>query len=200
MSIVRDNPAVTERNIARYECGCTIRGHIDTVFRNSLKSFIGRSSRVPIELRVHAARPLDNGISSDWVIEWSHKNVGACRASGLYRRIKIGYEVTRSLHAKRIRNRRLEPENRQRSYGSQHQLGHGAARSWRHGEDALFGCGSAERCYKAGDEAVEVLGRDVDVSRIVLRLHGHVGRNRSSLGDRQGGAPRREQTSSSRTQ
>src|SRR6201999_1766273 len=111
---------------------------------------------------------LDNGISSDGVRKWSHKNVGACSASGLDRSIEIGHEVTRSLCAKRIWNRGLEPENRQGTYRSQHQLGHGAARSWRHGEDALFGCGPAESCHKAGDEALEVLGRNVDVGRIVL--------------------------------
>src|SRR6202044_3281837 len=118
---------------AVYEGSHTLGRHIDTVFRNGLKSFIGRRGRMPIELRVHAARPLDNGISSDWVIEWSHKNIGACRTSGLDRRIEISHKVTRSLCAKRIRNRRLEPENRQGSYGSQHQLGHGAAWSRRHG-------------------------------------------------------------------
>src|ERR1700760_4871467 len=198
--IISDHIPMTKGKKAVYEGSHAIGGHIDTVFRNGLKSFIGRRGRVPLELRVHAARPLDNGISSNWVIEWSHKNVGACRASGLDCRIEIGHEVTRSLCAKRIRNRRLETENRQGSYGSQHQLGHGAARSWRHGEDALFGCGPAEGCYKAGDKAVEVLGRDVDVRRNVLRRHGHVGRNRSSSGDCQGGAPHRERTSNSRTQ
>ena len=174
--IISDDIPMTKGKKAVYEGSHAIGGHIHTVFRNGLKSLIGRRGRVPIELRVHAARPLDNGISSDRVIEWSHKNVGAGRASGLDRRIEISHEVTRSLCAKRIRNRRLEPENRQGSYWSQHQLGHGAARSWRHGEDALLGRGPAEGCYKAGDEAVEVLGRHVDVGRIVLRLHGHVGR------------------------
>src|SRR5271170_195494 len=124
--IISDDIPMTKGKKAVYEGSHAIGGHIDTVFRNGLKSFVGRRGRVPIELRVHAARPLDNGISSDWVIEWSYKNVGACRASSLYRRIEIGHEVTRSLCAKRIRNRRLEPENRKRSYWSQHQLGHGA--------------------------------------------------------------------------
>src|ERR1700758_5669584 len=157
MSIIRDNPAVTERNIARYECGCTIRGHIDTVFRNSLKSFIGRSSRVPIELRVHAARPLDNGISSDWVIEWSHKNVGACRTSGLDCRIEIGHEVTRSLRAEWIGNRRLETKHRHGSHRCQDQLRHRAARSWRHGKDALLRGRAPKSRKKTGHEAIEIL-------------------------------------------
>ena len=33
--------------------------------------------------------------------------------------------------------------------------------------------GAAEGCYKAGDEAVEVLGRDVNMGRVVLWTYCH---------------------------
>src|SRR5271155_2389046 len=86
--IIRDDIPMTKGKKAVYEGRHAIGGHIDTIFRNGLKSFIGRRGRVPIELRVHAARPLDNGISSDWVIEGSHKNVSPRRARSLDRRIE----------------------------------------------------------------------------------------------------------------
>src|SRR5882757_9483657 len=174
--IVSDDIPMTKGNKAVYEGSHAIGGYIDTVFRNGLQGLIGRRGRVPIELRVHATRPLDNGISSDWVIEWSHKNVGACRTSGLDRRIEIGHEVTRSLCAKGIRNRRLEPENRHTSRRCQDQLRHRAARSWRHGKDALLRGRAPKGRKKTGHEAIEILWRDIDVSCIVLRCNSRIRR------------------------
>src|SRR5258708_19908937 len=87
--IISDDIPMTKGKKAVYEGSHAIGRHIHTVFRNGLKSLIGRRGGVPVELRVHAAGPLDNGISSDWVIERSHKNVGARRATSLDRPIEI---------------------------------------------------------------------------------------------------------------
>src|ERR1700752_2594539 len=63
--IISDYIPMTKGKKAVYEGSHPIGGHIDTVFRNRLKSLIGRCGRVPIELRIPAARPLNDGISSD---------------------------------------------------------------------------------------------------------------------------------------
>ncbi len=49
--IISDDIPMTKGKKAVYEGSHAIGGHIDTVFRNGLKSFIGRRCRVPIELR-----------------------------------------------------------------------------------------------------------------------------------------------------
>src|ERR1700722_8122854 len=57
VGIISDDIPMTKRKKAVYEGGYAIGGHVDTIFRNGLKSFIRRRGRVPIELRVHPPRP-----------------------------------------------------------------------------------------------------------------------------------------------
>src|SRR5580704_18926890 len=136
---------------------------------------------MPIELRIHTTRPLDDDVFADRIVEWTDQDSRASRAGCADRRIHIGYQIARSLHAKRIRNRCLEPEHRHGPYRRQHQLRHGAARSWRHSEYALLGGCAAESGEKTRDEAVEVLRRDIDVGGIELWPHGHVRRLRGGI-------------------
>src|ERR1700761_2123020 len=51
--IIRDDIPMTKGKKTVYEGSHAIGGHVHTVFRNGLKSLIGRRGGVPIELRVH---------------------------------------------------------------------------------------------------------------------------------------------------
>ena len=51
------------------------RGHVDPVFGNGLKLRVVGRYRVPVELHVDAAGPVDDDVSTDGVIEWRNDDV-----------------------------------------------------------------------------------------------------------------------------
>ena len=136
---------------------------------------VGRRRGVPIELHIHAAGPLDYGVLADRIVERAHENIRAVGLRGPNRGIQVGHEITRPFGSERVRHRCFESEDRESSDGRQHQLRHRLARSRSYREDALLGCGPAERGHEAGHEVVEVFRLDIHVSRVVLRADAKVG-------------------------
>ena len=54
-----------------------VGGHIDTVFRNGLERLVGRRGRMPVELHIHAAGPLDDDIPPDRIVKWTDEHICA---------------------------------------------------------------------------------------------------------------------------
>ena len=127
---------------------------------------------MPVQLHVHPARPLDDGVAADRIRKRGDDDLGMVGPGGADRRVHIGDEIAGPLGAERVRDRRLEAEDRQRAGRRQHQLGHGLARRRSNGENALLGRRAAERGRQAGDEPVEILRRYIDTRRVVLRGDG----------------------------
>jgi hypothetical protein len=65
---------------------------------------------MPVELCIHTAGPLNNGISSDRIVERTDKDIRASRAGGVDCCVDVGHQIAGPLHAEWIRDRRLEPE------------------------------------------------------------------------------------------
>src|SRR5262249_18820420 len=111
---------------------------------------------MPVQLRIHATRPLNDCVSSNWIVEGSDQDVCAGGLGGADRVIQVTDQIARTLGPEWIRNRRLESEHRQASCGRQNQLRHGAAWSWRYSEDSLL-CRCASECgNKAPDKTIKV--------------------------------------------
>src|ERR1700752_39684 len=123
---------------------------------------------MPVQLRVHAARPLNDCVPPDWMVEGSDYDVRARCLSGADRAVHISDPIACALEPEWIRDWGLETKDGYGADRSQHQLGHGAA--WRRGycEDALLGRCAPKCSDQACNEAVEILRRHVDVSRVVL--------------------------------
>src|SRR5882672_10139625 len=89
-----------------------VRRNIDAILRNCLEWGIGRRSGVPIQLRVHATRPLNDCILTDRIIEGGDQDVcTSCRGSA-DRLVHVRDQIACTLQAEWIWDRRLEPENR----------------------------------------------------------------------------------------
>ena len=67
---------------------------------------------MPIELHIHAAGPLNHGVLADGIIEWRHEDIGAVGLSCMDGGVEVGDQIARALGSERVRNRRLESENR----------------------------------------------------------------------------------------
>ena len=130
---------------------------------------------MPIELHIHAAGPLDYGVLADRIVERSDENIRTVGLRRPNRRIQVGHKITRSFDSERVRHGCFESEDRDSSDGRQHKLRHRLARCRSYREDALLGCGPAERRHEARNEFVEVFRLDIHVSRVVLRADSKVG-------------------------
>src|ERR1700741_1486144 len=75
MRIVGGDSAVRECKKATNELVCLVSGDIDAIFRNRLKCSVGWRSGMPIELRIDAARPLDDRVSPNRVVEGSDEDI-----------------------------------------------------------------------------------------------------------------------------
>jgi hypothetical protein len=42
---------------------------------------------VPVELHIHAARLLDDGVAADWIVEWADEDLRAIGGRGLRGRV-----------------------------------------------------------------------------------------------------------------
>ena len=129
---------------------------------------------MPIELHVDPARPLDDSIPPDRIGKSRDYNVRAARFGELHRFVNVSHKIAGPLSAEGRRNRRLEPEQRNRPDGRLEQLRGRAARGWRHSNDDLFGALTSERREKTYGESVNVLWRHINVGRVVLRAHSQV--------------------------
>src|SRR5882757_10409504 len=92
LRLIGDELAVREPKIALHEGGASQRRDIDAIFGHGLKRGIRRRRRVPVDLRVYAARPLDDRVTADWVGEWLDKNIRTCGARGFDRNVHVGDE------------------------------------------------------------------------------------------------------------
>src|ERR1700730_7937555 len=70
LRLIGDDLAVREPKIALHEGGASQRRDIDAVFGHGLKRRIRRRRCVPVDLRVHPARPLNDRVPAGWVPEW----------------------------------------------------------------------------------------------------------------------------------
>ena len=102
-----------------------------------------------------------------------------------HRRCQVCHEIARPFGTKRIGDRRLEAEHRKSADWRENEFK--CCFAWRgcNSKDSWLRLGSAESRNHAVGEAVEVAGRNVNVSRIVLRAHrrlrGSMGFGHSSL-------------------
>ena len=178
LGLVRDDLAMGELHEALDESLCAIGGHIDAVFGHGLKRGIGWFGRVPVQLHVNAARPLDHRVAADRIGEGRDDDVGPGRARRADRDVQIGNEVAGPLGPEWIGNGRLEAEQRDRADRRLEQLRGGAAGGWRHVGDDLLGALAAEGRKEACDKPVHILGRDIDVGGVVLRSDSDSGKRR----------------------
>ena len=107
---------------------------------------------MPIELHVHPARPLDDGVPTDGIGKGRHHDVRPRRLGECDRFVEVGDEIAGPLGAEGIGNRRLEAEQRDRPDRGLKQLRGRAARRWGHGGDDLLGALTSEGREKAFDE------------------------------------------------
>jgi len=133
---------------------------------------------VPVDLRVHAARPLDDRVPADWVGEWLDQNVRTRGARGFDREVHVGDEVAGPLGAEGKGNRRLEAEERHGPDGGLQKLRGRATRRRRYRNHDLLGALTAKGREEARDETIDVGGCDVHVGRVVLRPYRHRGGGR----------------------
>src|SRR5437868_14726026 len=68
LRIIRYEFSVRETQKAAQESLHRISGNVNTIFRDHLKARIRRCGRMPVELCVNATRPLDDRMSSDWIV------------------------------------------------------------------------------------------------------------------------------------
>src|SRR5215472_1837029 len=174
MPIVRGYSAVRERKKVANEFVCFVSRDIDAIFRYRLERRVGWRGGVPVELRIDAAGPLDDGVPPNRVIEGSHEDIRTRRTNCTDSRIQVGDQIASALETKRIGNGRLETKDGYAADRSENQLRHGAARGGSYGEDALLGRCAPKCSDQACDETVKILGRHVDVRRIVLRSNGYI--------------------------
>ena len=146
---------------------------------------------MPVELHVHAARPLDHRVSPDRVRERRDLHIGAGLPRRRHRLVHVTDQVAAALGAERVGDPGGEPEQRHATDRRVDQLGRGGRGRRRHREHDLLRALAAERCDEALDEAVNVGGSHVDVGRVILRPHSRARREGGRDGRR--GAEAEEQ-------
>src|SRR6516165_4198498 len=111
MRVVRGDSAARERKKTPNELVGFISGDIDASFGNRLERRVGWRCGMTIELSIDAARPLDYGVSPKSVVEGSDDDIRTGFASYTDSRIQVLDQIARALHAKRIRDWRLETKD-----------------------------------------------------------------------------------------
>src|SRR6266404_9299948 len=150
-----------------------VRGHIDPILRDCLERGIGRRDGMPVQLRVHATRPLNDCILTDRIIEGGDQDVcTSCRGSA-DRFVHVFDQIACTLRAEWIRDRRLEAENGYRAHGCKDQLRYSAALGWSYCEDSLLGRCAAKCRNQTRDEAIKIFRSHVDMCCVVLRPDSH---------------------------
>ncbi len=87
-----------------------LRRDVNAVLGDCLKGRIGRFCRVPIELHVDGAWPLDHHIAADRIRKGSDQYVCSRLLGDLDRLVDVGDEIAGPLRAEGIGNRRLKAE------------------------------------------------------------------------------------------
>src|SRR5262249_51542626 len=122
VAVVRDDLAVRESDEIADESIGRIRRDVDPVLGHGLQRRIIRRRRVPIELHVDAAGPLNDDVAADRVGKCRDRHsstMSACRANG---RVYVGYQIAGPFRTKGIRDRGLETKDRQRPYRGEDKL------------------------------------------------------------------------------
>jgi len=127
---------------------------------------------VPVDLHVHAARPLDDGVPADRVWEGGDQHIRAAALRGGDGDIHIGDEIAVALGAERIGDWGEEAEKRDGAGRCLQKLRGGAARRGGDVGDDLFCAVAAECGEEAADESGDFRWRDVDMRGVVLRGDG----------------------------
>src|SRR5271155_2568680 len=139
MLVIRDYPGVGGGHESANKVISLAGRNIDSVVGNRFERRGGGGCEVPIELHLHAARPLYDRVDSDWVFEGLDDDLCSGRASFLDRLIHVGDQESGALLAEREGDRRLVGEDRKPPYRSQHNLKLGTAGSWRDTGDHSLG-------------------------------------------------------------
>src|SRR5260370_26720864 len=127
VEIVGDHLTVRESDEATQERGGSVGRNVDAIVGNSLEPRIRRRSCMPVQLHVYTARPLNDRVLSDRIVERTDQDIGACRTRGSRRAVEVGHEISRAFDAVGVRDRSLESEHRYRPGRRQYQVRHGAA-------------------------------------------------------------------------
>ena len=183
MGIVRHYLAMREREKTLHECRYTNWRNIDTILRDGLKRSVRRRSCVPIQLRIHAARPLDNRVPSDGIGKRGHEHVGAGFAGSLDRDIHILYEITGPFGAEWKGDWGLEPEEGDSANRSLDQLRGRAAGRRRDSDDYPLCAHPTKRSEEARYELVDILRINIYVGAVVLGPDGNFRCPHLSVGD-----------------
>ncbi|QHP68176.1 hypothetical protein EI171_13490 [Bradyrhizobium sp. LCT2] len=173
LRVVRDDLAAGEGKKTPGEGGGPVGRDVYAILRNPLEGSVVGFRRMPVELEVDAAGPLDHGIAPDGIREGGDDHVSPRSAGRLDRLVHVADEVAVTFGPERIRDGRLEAEQRDGADRRLQQLRRGAARRGRYGCHHLLGALAAKRGQKTGYELVHVLRRDVDVRCVVLRGNGN---------------------------
>ncbi len=81
--LVRDDTSSGKGDETVHKGVGAIGRDIDAILRNSVERRIGGRFEVPVELHLHAARPLDDGIYANGIFERRDNQVGSGDARGL---------------------------------------------------------------------------------------------------------------------
>ena len=109
--VVRNDLALRESNEIADEVIGRIRREVDPGLGHGLQRRRIRRRRVPVELHVDAAGPLNDDVAADRVGKCRDRHGGAIGACGPNGRVYVGYEIAGPFRAKGIRNRGLEAED-----------------------------------------------------------------------------------------
>src|SRR3984957_557284 len=137
---IRDEIPAGKREKAGDKCIRSVLRDIDSILWNSLERGIRWRGGVPVQLHVHATRPLNDCVSANRIVEGSDEDIRARGLGSTDRLVHISDQIACALQPKWIRNRRLESEYGYGACRSHDQLGHGGARCRSYGENALLGC------------------------------------------------------------
>jgi hypothetical protein len=117
---------------------------------------------MPVQLHVYTARPLNDHVPSDGIVERTDQDIGTCRTRGSRRAVEIGHEISRAFGAEGVQDRSLESNTDSVPTGVKTSC-----------DMVLLGVGVTVKtpCFvlfrrsrnQARDRSVEFFGRDVDV-------------------------------------
>src|SRR5690242_15901301 len=93
LCIVRYDFSMSEPDKAVDERPLGIWRYVHAVFRDDMQGGIRWCGRMPVELHVDATRPLDDRVSSDWIVEWTDENIRASCPSSTDRGIHVGHKI-----------------------------------------------------------------------------------------------------------
>src|SRR3984957_12113785 len=97
MCIIRYDFSVRELKKAGSESFYRIFRYVNTVFRDHLETRIGWRGGMPVQLCVDPARPLDDRVQADRILEGTDEDIRARGVCSADRRIHVGHKIARPL-------------------------------------------------------------------------------------------------------